>query len=123
MTRLKDSLDRSSKTLRSPDLKRYQMAPFEVLHKIGVDHALFVWRLPLFILSKNKKEELEYPDKVTLKWLWSHVPYSFWIFLISLLVAAFSLGITLANTKLYNSLTDLLTPNSNINKQIAPKIK
>ena len=62
----------------------------------------------------TEKKPIEYPDKITLKWMWSHVPYRFWFFLIGLLITAFSLGITFADTKLYKSLIDLLKANSNM---------
>jgi hypothetical protein len=46
-------LDRSSETLRSPDLKRYQMAPFEVLHEKRVDHASFCVAPPPLIIKEG----------------------------------------------------------------------
>lgn len=61
----------------------------------------------------ESKESIHYPDKITLKWLYTHVPYRFWTYLLSLLFVAFILGTTLANTKLYKSLIDLITTNSN----------
>ena len=36
------------------------------------------------------------PERVTLRWLYEHVPYSFWIWFGGLLIAAFALGITAA---------------------------
>lgn len=63
--------------------------------------------------TTTEKKHIEYPERITLKWLWSHVPYRFWFYLFGLLLSAFTLGITLANTKLYKSLTDLLTANNN----------
>ncbi|MBI4681364.1 MAG: hypothetical protein HY753_09245, partial [Nitrospirae bacterium] len=60
----------------------------------------------------TEKKPIEFPDKITLKWLYTHVPYRFWIIFISLLITAFSLGITFANTKLYKSITDLITTNN-----------
>lgn len=56
--------------------------------------------------EKESKKELEYPDKVTLKWLFSYVPWSFWAWAVGLLLFTFSLGLTAAETKLY---TDLKT--------------
>jgi hypothetical protein len=53
--------------------------------------------------------KLEYPDKVTLKWLWEHVPAKhYWSFLL-ILFFAFSLGIAFSQTSLFKSLTDLAT--------------
>jgi hypothetical protein len=57
---------------------------------------------------------IEYPEKITLKWLYAHVPYRFWSYLLGLLFAAFILGTTFANTQLYKSLAALITPSANI---------
>ena len=38
--------------------------------------------------------DLELPGRVTLAWLWQHVPASLWIWLLGLLVAAFIFGVT-----------------------------
>lgn len=45
-------------------------------------------------LSPQESAGLEYPHKVTLSWIWKHVPVSFWIWLVSLLIAAFLIGVT-----------------------------
>jgi hypothetical protein len=42
--------------------------------------------------SQPLAESLSLPDKVTLKWLFAHVPYSFWAYAGGLLVGAFALG-------------------------------
>lgn len=72
-------------------------------------------------LCNPKKEDtlietksIKYPDKITLKWLYAHVPYRFWSYLLGLLLAAFILGTTFANTQLYKSFIALITPNENI---------
>jgi hypothetical protein len=78
-------------------------------------------RNPDFYVKKEepkKTEEpiepaLKPPEKVTLKWLWEHVPPDYiWKFLL-LLFAVFSLGITFASTSLYKSLTEPATPSKN----------
>lgn len=51
------------------------------------------------------KTSLALPEKMTLKWLWEHVPYRFWAWSLALLFAAFTLGITFSETSLYKSLT------------------
>ncbi len=53
---------------------------------------------------------LSYPEKITLKWLWIHVPWRFWVSLILLIFAIFSLGIRFSNTKLYKSLISPAIP-------------
>ena len=51
------------------------------------------------------------PDKVTLKWLWDHVPWHVWVSLVGLLATAFALGIAFSETNLYKSLKPDATPN------------
>jgi hypothetical protein len=51
-----------------------------------------------------ERKEPEYPEKVTIKWLYQNVPLSAWIWLASLLIAAFGLGVMFAETKLYDNL-------------------
>lgn len=46
--------------------------------------------------TKSDRKALNLPDKVTLKWLFSHVPYTLWLWLGGLLIAAFSAGVTVA---------------------------
>ena len=43
--------------------------------------------------KKRRDSTLEVPDRVTLAWLWRHVPYSFWFWFIGLLVSAFITGL------------------------------
>lgn len=45
------------------------------------------------------KSEIPYPDKITLKWLFQHAPFSLWSWLAGLLCAAFFLGITFSETQ------------------------
>jgi hypothetical protein len=54
--------------------------------------------------DKPQTKEIEYPNKVTLKWLYHHVPWSFWAWLIGLLISAFSLGVVVSETELYKAL-------------------
>ena len=46
-------------------------------------------------LSASHKDEFILPEKVTLAWLWQNVPIKFWGWLIGLLIAAFSFGISI----------------------------
>lgn len=39
------------------------------------------------------QEPLAIPEKITLRWLFNHVPYTYWVAFIGLLFAAFSLGV------------------------------
>ncbi len=67
---------------------------------------------PKKINTPSMKKTLAYPgeDSLTLKWLWQNVPYKFWIWLISLLIASFLLGVFIGQSKLYQ---DLTTKNAN----------
>ncbi len=42
------------------------------------------------------QEPLAIPEKITLRWIFNHVPYTYWVAFIGLLFAAFSLGVTAA---------------------------
>jgi hypothetical protein len=80
-------------------------------------------------LCNPKKEEVpikakpvEYPEKITLKWLWEHVPAKYyWSFLL-ILFFVFSLGIAFSQTNLYKSLTDVATAIIKTNKTIEKKM-
>jgi hypothetical protein len=72
----------------------------------------------LFNLKKEDTpigtEPIAYPEKITLKWLYAHVPYRFWSYLLSLLIGAFIFGTIIGNTQLYKSfIAPLITPNAN----------
>lgn len=69
------------------------------------------------IESTSIQNELTPPAKVTLKWLWEHVPYRLWFYLIGLLISAFTLGVTFSETKMYKSAISLLDPNTNAEKK------
>jgi len=61
---------------------------------------------------------IPYPDKITMKWLWYNVPYSFWLWLISVLTAVFLAGVFVGQSKLYHDLTTNKDDSINlINKQ------
>ncbi len=42
------------------------------------------------------QQSLHLPDRVTLHWLYKHVPYTLWVWLGGLLIAAFAIGVTAA---------------------------
>lgn len=50
---------------------------------------------------------LEYPEKVTLKWLYHNVPYKFWFWVVFLLVTVFGLGVYFAKTPAYDLFQNL----------------
>jgi len=53
---------------------------------------------------QSERKEPEYPEKVTIKWLYHNVPLSAWIWLAGLLIAAFGSGVAFTETKLYEDL-------------------
>ncbi|MFX0199464.1 MAG: hypothetical protein ACFFCW_25360 [Candidatus Hodarchaeota archaeon] len=59
--------------------------------------------------SKLSKSRLELPDKVTLSWLWEHVPVKFWIWAIGIIFTAFLLGLTVGQV---NWIQDLIVGKS-----------
>lgn len=52
--------------------------------------------------GSGKESELEYPDKVTLSWLFHHAPIRLWLTIGWLLIAVFVLGTQVGNSKIYN---------------------
>lgn len=54
------------------------------------------------LLSKPKS--LELPQKMTVKWLYEHVPLPFYVWFFGLVIAAFTSGIVFAETPLYSLL-------------------
>jgi hypothetical protein len=72
--------------------------------------------------SEPEKTELQPPEKVTLKWIWEHVPYRYWLAFFGLLISAFLIGASIGETKLYKMITDLTTSTPNVSKKI-PTVK
>lgn len=50
----------------------------------------------------NNIKSISSPEKVTLKWMWEHVPVKYYWYFALILFFVFSLGITFAQTSLYN---------------------
>jgi hypothetical protein len=48
--------------------------------------------------QNNSKTNLNLPDRITLEWLFRHVPVSYWVTLGAIIVGAFTLGVTLGQT-------------------------
>jgi hypothetical protein len=55
------------------------------------------------------KQNIKYPDKLTLKWLWEHVPAKYYWSLLLAFFFVFSIGIVFGKTSLYKSLTETAT--------------
>lgn len=53
---------------------------------------------------KTKKADTENLEKVSLGWLWNHVPFRFWVYLIGIIFSVFLLGVRFTNTNLYKSI-------------------
>ena len=55
-------------------------------------------------LTPNRKMEekrVEYPARITVKWLKEHVPFQFWGWALGILVAAFLTGVAVGSSNLY----------------------
>ena len=48
--------------------------------------------------------QFEWPEKITLAWLFRHVPWTFWTGLIGLLIAVFFCGAQIGQTKFYQDI-------------------
>ncbi len=69
------------------------------------------------VILGNK--QIEYPDKITMKWLWHNVPYSFWFWIISVLITVFLAGVFVGQTKLYHDLITKNEDSTNLTKSTA----
>jgi hypothetical protein len=82
----------------------------EAIHAIVSSSITRIERNPEILNKKEikdtKEKTLEYPEKMTLNWLWVHVSVSYMWGFILLLFFVFSLGIGFGNTKLYKSLSE-----------------
>jgi hypothetical protein len=74
-----------------------------------VDQAVIELENDIDSPQKAENNKLEYPEKMTLKWIWEHVPAIYLWSLLLVLVFVFSLGITFSQTSLYKSLTEKAT--------------
>ena len=52
----------------------------------------------------SESQELDFPQKVTLSWLYKHAPISWWFIFLGLLCSAFMLGVNLSDTPYINAL-------------------
>lgn len=57
----------------------------------------------------QKTNEISYPEKLTLMWLYQHAHISLWAWLFGLLLGAFTLGIGFSETSLYQLLKNKAT--------------
>ena len=56
----------------------------------------------------ESNEELVWPSKITLRWLQNHAPISLWVKFISIIIAAFMLGIGFSETQIFKSIKKYL---------------
>ena len=56
---------------------------------------------------RNQQQELEWPQRISLSWLFTHAPIDLWFKFVGALVAAFLFGIVFAQTGLYSTVKDL----------------
>lgn len=60
--------------------------------------------------APKQTAQLEWPNKITLDWLFKHAPWRFWMGFVVILATAFVLGTQVAQTKLYQQVVDALQP-------------
>lgn len=65
------------------------------------------------------ENSLEFPDKVTLAWLWEKVPAKFWCTLVGLLIASFLFGVTVGQVAWVGEIFGNRTPRGGVSSQIA----
>jgi hypothetical protein len=85
-----------------------------------VNQAITKLELPSTEIPTDKPEvkDIEYPNKVTLKWLYRYVPWTFWAWLVGLLISAFSLGIVVSETEFYKSFKSNVSENYRVKENI-----
>lgn len=66
---------------------------------------------------QNIKDELVLPDKVTLSWLFRHVPCKFWWWLLGLFVVVFILGIRIGQTTFIREIMGYSISGGSVNGQ------
>ena len=75
------------------------------------------------LVAMSSKKNIEYPSKITLKWLWEYVPINYWVWFLGLLISAFIAGIAFTEIPLYKNITKYFMIDQPQNNQIsvAPK--
>lgn len=81
----------------------------EVITSLEIKNQLSQPPTPSDHQQENRPTHLEFPAKITLKWIYEHTPYSFYSWLFGLLFAAFSAGIVFTETHLYLSLKNVVS--------------
>jgi hypothetical protein len=57
--------------------------------------------LEVYSVSNSSNQEIPYPEKVTLEWVYKHAPLSFWFSLLAWLAASFGSGAYFANSHFF----------------------
>lgn len=65
------------------------------------------------------EKSLEFPDKVTLAWLWEKVPAKVWCTLVGLLIASFLFGVNVGQVAWVAEIFGNRTPGTGVSSQIA----
>ncbi len=73
--------------------------------------------------TENADKPLEWPQKITLSWLYKHAPIGLWFKAGGILLAALILGITIGQSQIYKDLSSKFRMESEPNKQIQPTQK
>lgn len=95
------SFTHSAQYMNVPSLSSYTIVPHANNMKSILLQAITELEHGLTSQRKEKTMEAKYPEKVTLSWLYSHVPMSFWFWAVGILLAVFVGGVNLGSSKFY----------------------
>ncbi|PUB72221.1 MAG: hypothetical protein DBP03_17675 [gamma proteobacterium symbiont of Ctena orbiculata] len=68
--------------------------------------------------TSEEKKQLEWPQKITLSWLYTHAPFSLWAKTVGFLLAAFVLGVSVGQSQLYEEVASKFNTAEKPNNQI-----
>ncbi len=70
--------------------------------------------------ANNNPTDMSYPEKVTVAWLLKHVDWKHWIGAVTVLVAAFSLGVKASGTTFVKQMYGISGENTAVNQKAKP---
>jgi hypothetical protein len=94
-----------------------ELAFYKDLDKRQLDELISLQKsldiIPVKVESNQVKAEVDLPEKVSLAWLYRHVPFTFWLMLGGALLAALTFGVTMGQTTFIRQLfeKELTKPN------------
>lgn len=70
----------------------------------------------LEVEKSDRPQELKWPEKITLYWLFKHSPLSLWVSLIGIIVVTFSFGVALGQSQLFTEIATKYETKTQLNK-------